>query len=193
MQSRDLALTVAAVLVAAGGLYLWKEVRASGAAAPSEQAVAEAAARHARTGPGPSAPRPRRIEDVGVGVTGKRPDRAPAPLDVDRAADDTVRLVNDPRARADNPPEPATDPDLDAAMLEANKLYDRHSYDEARTLALKLLDREPGNVRMLRVVVSSSCILGDAEVAQKHWAALPEFDRGQMTARCDRFGITFKP
>jgi hypothetical protein len=42
-------------------------------------------------------------------------------------------------------------------------------------------------------VVSSSCILGDADTAQKHWSALPEFDRGQMSTRCARFGITFTP
>ena len=69
----------------------------------------------------------------------------------------------------------------------------QHTRDEARNLALKLLERQPGTTRMLRVVVSSSCILGDGETAQKYWTQLPEFDRGQMTTRCERFGVTFTP
>jgi len=117
---------------------------------------------------------------------------APSPPDLDRRLADKLRRDGAFKTEVEVD-DPATNPDFDAAMLQANKLYDRHSYDEARQLALKLLDRQPGTVRMLRVVVSSSCILGDAEMAQKYWLQLPDFDRGQMSTRCERFGVTFAP
>jgi hypothetical protein len=50
----------------------------------------------------------------------------------------------------------------------------------------------PGNVRMLRLVVSSACMMGEPDKAQKYWIELPEHDRAQMTTRCARFGVTFK-
>jgi hypothetical protein len=88
-------------------------------------------------------------------------------------------------------PPPENDADFETAMLETNKLYDRHNYEDARSQALKLLERQPGTVRMLRVVVSSSCILGDAETAQRYWNELPDGDRTQMTERCSRYDIAF--
>ena len=77
-------------------------------------------------------------------------------------------------------------------LLEANKLYDRGDYDGARQLAIKLLGEAPGNVRLLRVVVSSSCILGDAEQANQYAPQLPPPDRDQMADRCAKFQIALK-
>jgi hypothetical protein len=45
---------------------------------------------------------------------------------------------------------------LDAIMDRANKAYDRQDYDEAKAIAGKVLTKQPGNVRMLRIIVSSS-------------------------------------
>jgi hypothetical protein len=196
MQARAVALTAAAALVALGGVYLLVQVRASGAAAPSEQALAEARARHARTAPpSMSATRPQRD---GIVPSIPKPDRpAPRPDEEPPARPtskfDGPNLAAMPGMSLERAEATAgVDPELDSAMLETNKLYDRHQFDEARTQALKLLERAPGSVRMMRVVVSSSCILGDGDTAQKYWTELPEFDRGQMTSRCERFGITFK-
>ncbi len=58
-------------------------------------------------------------------------------------------------------------------------------------IALKVLAKEPANVRMLRIVVSSSCIEGSAADAQKHYLSLPVSDREQMKVRCERYGVTF--
>lgn len=191
MSVRTIVLGSLAALVAAGGLYLLVEVRSSGASAPPDDKLAadDRAAREAA-----ARARPPRVEDLGAGPTASPRGAArptPEALTPRRGRDPRHELpVADPVA---DKPDPVANPDFDAAMLEANKLYDRHNYDEARTLALKLLERQPGTVRMLRVVVASSCILGDAETSQKYWLELPEFDRGQMTTRCARFGVTFTP
>jgi hypothetical protein len=196
MTSRVVILGALAALVAVGGVYLLIEVRSSGASAPSEKELAEVAARHARSGSAPpaSAKRAPRIEDLNAPAAGTGKLRAPSVPDIDKRLADAVN--RDPGAAAGAEVEgkdPAANLDFETAMGEANKLYDRHNYEEARNLALKLLERQPGTVRMLRVVVSSSCILGDGETAQKHWNELPGFDKAQMATRCERFGVTFTP
>jgi hypothetical protein len=92
------------------------------------------------------------------------------------------------------PTDLATDPNLETAtaMDEVNRLYDRSDYDGAQQGALRVLERMPGNVRMLRVVVSSACMMGEPDKAQKYWLELPAHDRAQMTTRCARFGVAFK-
>jgi hypothetical protein len=192
MSVRTVVLGALAALVAVGGVYLLIEVRSSGASEPSAVAT-EAAPPERADSAGKRAPR---IEDVNAEDPARpgviKPPRTP---DLDRQL--AAKLAADGQkasgAAVERGPDPAVNPDYDAAMLEANKLYDRHNYEEARTLALKLLEREPGTVRMLRVVVSSSCILGDGETAQKYWTSLPDFDRAQMATRCERFGVTFTP
>ena len=83
------------------------------------------------------------------------------------------------------------DLDLNSAMEETNRFYDRADYESALQAALKVLERTPGNVRMLRVIVSSSCIMGDPDKASMYWRQLPEADRAQMSARCARYNVTF--
>lgn len=197
MSIRTVALGVLAALVAVGGVFLLIEVKSSGASAPSGTAVQEAADRHARTGSGTSKRVPR-VEDLNADSGSKVAGNVtpPSPPDVDRRIAEAINKRGSepaPGTEIEGASDPAVNPDFDSAMLEANKLYDKHNYDEARNLAIKLLERQPGTVRMLRVVVSSSCILGDGETAQKYWAQLPDFDRGQMTTRCERFGVTFTP
>ena len=82
-------------------------------------------------------------------------------------------------------------PRMDAVMAEANKAYDRGEFEDAKQIALKVLAKEPANVRMLRIVVSSNCIEGSAAEAQKHYLSLPATDREQMKVRCERYGVTF--
>ena len=88
--------------------------------------------------------------------------------------------------------------DVDTALKDdneqdaANKAYDRGDLEEAKTLALKVLDKDVGNVRMRRIVVSSACQIGEEDVAQASYLKLPKRDRDQMQSRCSRFGVTFK-
>lgn len=89
-------------------------------------------------------------------------------------------------------PDPAlAGPKLDAVMAEANKAYDRGDFEEAKAIAARLLARSPTNVRMLRIMVSASCIEGDSAVAQAHLVKLPPGDQEQMKVRCARYGVTF--
>jgi hypothetical protein len=81
---------------------------------------------------------------------------------------------------------------LDAMMSEANKAYDKQDYDEAKTIARKVLLQAPSNPRMLRIMVSTACVDHDVVEAQKHYNLLTDpSDRQQMRVRCQRdFGIT---
>lgn len=93
-------------------------------------------------------------------------------------------------------PEPVVEgklegPKLDAIMAEANKAYDKMDFDEARTIAQKVLKVQPTNARMLRIMTSSHCIEADNAEAQKYYNLLPGPDREQMKTRCARYGITF--
>lgn len=117
-----------------------------------------------------------------------------------------------PTPRAPTQPQPTTQPQLGSAPIEptpppdetkvnlkldnmmelANKAYDRQDFDEASAIAGKILQKDPNNVRMLRVMVSSNCIGGDSGIAQQYYERLPKFDREQMKQRCDRYGVVFK-
>jgi hypothetical protein len=81
----------------------------------------------------------------------------------------------------------------DELMSTANKAYDHGDFDEAIVIAKKVLANDPANTRMLRIVVSASCILDDAATAQKNYLLLPigGNDRADMKKRCDRYGVTF--
>lgn len=125
--------------------------------------------------------------------------RAPLPTQV------TGRPPVEDRPNVTDPPVPGVEiepgaatvmkanPKLDAVMSEANKAYDRGDFDDAKAIALKVLAKTPNNVRMLRILVSSDCILGDNAEAQKHYQLLPPGDRAQMRTRCERYGVTFPP
>lgn len=80
---------------------------------------------------------------------------------------------------------------LNEIMKQANLAYDRGEFDQAKAIAGKVLDKDPTNARMLRVVVSASCIEGEAGPAQANFAKLPPDDQEQMRIRCARYGITF--
>lgn len=75
-------------------------------------------------------------------------------------------------------------------MDEVNLYYDRGEYDAALEAALKVLEETPKNVRMLRVAVSSACMMGEAGQANELWARLPERDQKQIAIRCSRYGVT---
>jgi hypothetical protein len=81
----------------------------------------------------------------------------------------------------------------DELMATANKAYDHGDFDEAIVIAKKVLSNDPANTRMLRIVISASCILGDSAIAQKSYLllAIGGNDRADMKKRCDRYGVTF--
>lgn len=76
-------------------------------------------------------------------------------------------------------------------MDEANKAYDRGDYEDAKQVAGRVLAQDPSNVRMLRILVSASCIDGDSSGAMSYYARLPAGDQEQMRTRCARYGVSF--
>ena len=81
--------------------------------------------------------------------------------------------------------------DMKSRMNEANRLYDKADYEGSREAALAVLETSPENVRMKRIVVSSSCIMGDEDLSREHFRLLPARDQRQMARRCKRYGIDF--
>lgn len=187
MSVRHAVLPIGAVLVLGLGVYLFIEVRSQAeppamdpgdtlttlaAGAPPQAPARPAAA------PPPSAPR-----EAAAPPRSAPPSPVPAPA----APPGPAPLASEPAQ-----PEPElVGPKLDAVMDEANKAYDRGDFDDAKVVAARLLARYPNNVRMLRIMVSASCIDGDAQAAQASYAKLPAPDQAQMRIRCARYGMSF--
>jgi hypothetical protein len=176
---KSVVLICAAALVVAMAIYLFVQVRATPAQAGSPQ-PAESAPTRAIVVPPPATTAPPLARPPTASEPGShQPNRA----DGEAAAPPPIAAGNDGARLAAR---------LDVMMEQANKAYDRGDYDDAIGIAGKLLSKDPTNVRMLRILVSASCIQGDGTVAQQYYDKLPKFDRDQMKARCDRYGVTFK-
>jgi hypothetical protein len=189
---RHAALGIGAALVLGLGVYLFVEVRAqpapvvsSGSGTALPRTVAEppppAAAPPA---PGPAPPPAARV--LAGGPAPSTPTAGPA----GSAAGSSAAFASPGPALATA--DPALTPDaLDAAMSEANRAYDGGELDEAKRLASRVLAVQPTSVRMLRIMVSASCIEGDAAAALASFTKLPAPDQAQMRVRCARFSVTF--
>jgi hypothetical protein len=167
---RHLVLALGAVLVLGVGVYLFVQVRAISAPSPT---VATPVPRGA---PPPAVP----------------PPAAPTPAAEAPAAPAPTGSAGGSDAGASAEPPPAfgiTDRELEVIMANANRAYDHGDYEEARQIASQVLIRQPSNARMLRILVSSSCVEGDAVAAQASMTQLSAADQEQMRARCQRYGI----
>lgn len=188
-----MALATSGAVVLAASLYLFVKVRAA-PATPSQQAIDEAKAR----APVAQAPAHAEPDLWAAGAVGSPQAREEATRN---------QLVGPSETRVEPPPPAPTEPALQApdpanvddelknsdGQTVANKMFDRGDYDDAMKQALKMLDTDPKSSRMLRIVVSSACFMGDPDKAQKYWALLADDrDRAQMAVRCGRYGITFK-
>jgi hypothetical protein len=169
---RYVLLAVGAVLVLGLSVYLFVEVRARPAQARAPERVP--AARGAQ---------PAEALDA-------EEDSPPAPTPT-RAAPPRPAVVREPPRGPDGEPADPAPQKLDAVMNEANKAYDHSDWDEAKAIAQRALRVSPNNVRMLRIVVSASCITGDNADAQAAYVLLPKPDREQMKTRCARYGVSF--
>jgi hypothetical protein len=175
---RHVLLTVAALAVLGLGVYLFFEVRAS----PATTEVPRRADKPVVVAADP--------EEPGEDPPPAR-DAAPPARDA-RSAPDASTSSTPPPSVPDGPAPTGTEiQKLDALMSEASKAYDSAYFDDAKTIAAKVLAQQPTNVRMLRIMVSASCIDGDSVEAQKHYLQLPVPDREQMKIRCARYGISF--
>jgi hypothetical protein len=81
------------------------------------------------------------------------------------------------------------DEQLKARMDAATRLFDRGDYPGAEDAAVSILEANPRNIRMLRIVVSSACATGSVDRAKEYYARLPSRDQEQMQRRCDKWGV----
>lgn len=172
------------------------EINSSPASAVPEDELARARAAHARLQSGaasapvrpldvdPSArPEVRQRDDEPAEPEPRaRPSRAPArpPAVIDRAAPRPQVTI---AGRDEKKP-------LEIRMDKVNGAYDRGNYLDAHEAALEVLEDQPRNVRMLRVAVSTSCILGEVDRASELYQRLPPGDQAAMAKRCsEQYGI----
>lgn len=182
MSPKNLALLAGAFAILAVGVYLFLEVNATPAQATPSVTVS---ARPATT-------TPREDHTQVAAPTPTPPPTAKLPVRRQPVQTPTPQVGNAPIERTPAPEDTAVDLKTDNLMELANKAYDRQDFDEATALAMKVLQKEPTNVRMLRVMVSANCIGGDSAIAQQYYEKLPKFDRDQLKQRCDRYGVVFK-
>lgn len=176
MTPRHIALVFAAVAVLGVGVYLYVAVNSTSTAVANVRERAPEAK---------ASPREDKPEKVAAKTPEPRPSRS--------RVNPVVRDVAAPQVTSAERPGADIDIKKDEMMASANKAYDRGDFDEAMTIAKRVLSNDPANTRMLRIMVSASCILGDSSVAQTHYLTLPigGRDRADMKKRCDRYGVTF--
>ncbi|HTJ47447.1 MAG TPA: hypothetical protein VL463_35355 [Kofleriaceae bacterium] len=188
---RQITLAVSGTVVLAMSLYLYVKVRAAPAqpsnvvvegaklSAASQQLAQPPAADHWDT----SSPQARE-ESIRNQLVAPAHDRVEPPP----AGSSTVA----PQLQVDDG---NVDDELKASdgLTMANKMFDRGDWEDASKQALKMLETDPKNAKMLRIVVSVACFTGDPDKAQKYWSQLSDDrDKAQMSVRCGRYGIQFK-
>ena len=178
-------LGLGAVLVLALTGYLFHEVR-------SHPAQAQVGAMPVTS---PAAAHPAE-DDSEAPTPTERPRTAPPPGEIVRKINPPPQPTKINEIHTDDPegspPSAGSAVKLDEIMLQANKAYDRGDFDEAKSIANKVLAKVPRNPRMLRILVSVACIDNDAASAQAAYQQLPAFDQEQMRTRCTRYGIDLK-
>lgn len=189
VRSRATWLGLLAVVTLGGLVYLFLDVTAdpvssaaSAAADGDEPPARIAATETAQPEPGGKPARK---------VTPFRPTMSTGPAQPDEI--DTRRDEDPPALAEDTGDKPALGADAELAeeMALASKYYDGNDYEAAQKQALRVLAKEPENTRMLRVVVSSACMMGDADTATKYFPSLPAGrDQRDMVKRCSRYEIT---
>lgn len=183
MLVRHILLAASAVLVLGLVVFLFLEVRSS-PAAPKIDKPDRKAEPVAETTTDDAPPTTEPVRTVAATDSTDPTPRPPPPVEAGSAPALPPQPAGGVEGTADGVK-------LETLMAEANKAYDRMDFDEARTIAQKVLKQVPGNARMLRIMVSTSCIENDGVEAQKHFNLLGKADREQMKTRCARYGVTF--
>lgn len=178
-------LGLGAVLVLALTGYLFHEVRSHPAQAQVQSSAVPV------TKPPPAATPP---DDESTPTPTERPRTAPPPTEIVRKINPPAQPTKINDIQTDDPEEGPAGAvvKLDQIMLQANKAYDRGDFDEAKSIANKVLAKVPKNPRMLRILVSVACIDNDAASALAAYQQLPTLDKEQMRTRCTRYGIDLK-
>jgi hypothetical protein len=172
----QIALSAAGAAVLVGLVVLALRVSA---ATPQPQLDPGHLARAAARPPGPSSSAP-----AAPAPSLPSPSPAPSAMPVP-----VGQIPLDVVLQADDSPEPDPAESDEGPAAQAIRLYDRGRYQEARDRALRALELEPADDRMLRIATSSSCVLRDAERARAFHGRLSPKSQRQMARRCRRYGI----
>lgn len=191
MQVRNIVVAAAGGLIFVALLYLSVAVNAKPNNGASEAELAAARSYHNRhQRPNPSAsvrPPPLRRSTPSINRSRARPTPRTETTNERRVRPNPRTAFNRPRTKPLRGLPPGNKGvELRERMREANKAYDRQDYEEAVKSALAILKEHPRNIRMLRVVVSSSCFMGEADRAKEYYKKLPKRDQAHMRIRCSR-------
>lgn len=190
MQLRNIilpAMFALAVLLLVG---LVLQARGSVDVEIDDQALAQARAVHERhqrrASPPPSRPSPSPSPSPRRREAPSRPAASPPAREDIRpskaaAAPGLAKVMVDPEG----------EPSLKQQMDNANSLYDKANYESAQAAALEILAEHPKNIRMLRIAVSTACIMAEFEKAEMYYERLPTRDQRQMARRCKKYGVEF--
>jgi hypothetical protein len=192
MSPRHLALIAGAVVTLGGLVYIFVEVQSSPASGASDDRPNVAG--RTSSGETPTRGTTDPAEAARTKLVGdRRAEPAQATDAIASQMKGTITAEPEPvPPPADDPPSGDVEIEHGSAMDEANKHYDRGDYEAALKQALRVLEKDAGNVRMTRVVVSSACMMGDADTATKHNVNLPPNDQRDMARRCQRYGIALQ-
>jgi hypothetical protein len=201
---KNIVLAVAGGLVLLAILGLFIEVRkapAQPAAAKIDEATRKSRAR--RTAPSqqtiPDDPWARATVEANTrDMMRDQPSGSAGEAAVEDAAREVSRQPGFGGERVEPPtgsvPDVDNDPKLEVSTLKEEVIrdFDKHNWEAAIAGALRALEKEPGDVRMMRVLVSSYCATGEVEKGQAIWNDLPDHDQTAMNRRCAKYGVQFK-
>jgi hypothetical protein len=205
MAVRSTILAVCSALVLGSLIYVSIKVKAAPYEGTIEPTSAPGATRASHAGasaaaatgddePGPTTtpPPPRTRPGARSGSAAATIDRAASTLDklgpraAAAASAGADEADNDEAGTGPTPGDPTG-----SRAAEVSRLYDQREYDDAIKLAKTILETEPDNVRVMRVMISSACASGDVTLARSYFDKLKRpKDRRDMTKRCERFGAS---
>lgn len=175
MRVRNLVLAMAAVSLAGFFVYQQCSTERGGSARPDTTTRTDAGSRprvakQPVVQPAPASPA---VQDPEVRATPSNDEQTPSFRDLTELSDEereTARLVE--------------------KVEEINLLYDRSDYAAVVARSRATLDEFPDNIRLLRKLVASSCIIGDAEVASEYYPRITTpVDREHVERVCAQNGI----
>ena len=202
MQARNITIVLAGLVVLGVVGVLLFQVRGDANPQLSEEKRARALAEYQRrqaatppsrrAAPPPTAHRPRKWPTK---KEEEEEESRPAPVRERRLPQRRLPQHKIERPQVDRPrPNVAAkkgdddDNPVKARMMEATGFYDKGDYPAAQEVALEVLEKDPRNIKMLRVAVSTLCATGDVDRAAVYLERLPAGDKKQMMRRCRKWG-----
>lgn len=167
-----------------------------GPAKVPEDKLAQARASHSRSGSSRPASRPAASDDSDSKTPSRSPRRTKSVKRDTSTSDDSAatkpKLPSINMAAGGRAPTISVktrDNGIGGQMDEANSLYDKNDWEGAQEKALEILEESPKNTRMMRIVVSTACKMGQEDLASEWFGKLPAKDQKVMAIRCARYQI----